>query len=48
MEFDFDKIKNEGYKLTTPVLVTNADQYQEINVYTGREADLDQLIIEVQ
>lgn len=48
MEFDMEGIKNEGYELTTPFLVTNADQYQEVNVYTGREVNLGQLIIEVK
>ena len=25
VEFDIDKIRNEGYDLTTPVLITNYD-----------------------
>jgi len=48
MEFDLEGIKNEGYELTTPVLVTNADQYQEISVYTGREINLGQIIMEIE
>lgn len=32
MEFDIPKIKEAGYDLTTPVIVTNSDSYQEVNV----------------
>lgn len=31
MEFDIPKIKEAGYDLTTPVIVTNADNYAEVN-----------------
>ena len=30
--FDMDSIKKEGYKLTTPILVTNADEMQLTNL----------------
>lgn len=32
VEFDIDGIKNEGYDVITPVLVTNSDQYKHINI----------------
>lgn len=32
MEFDIDFIKGEGYDITTPVLVTNADSYSNISI----------------
>ncbi len=31
MEFDIAKIKEAGYDMTTPVIVTNADHYAEVN-----------------
>ncbi len=31
MEFDIAKIKEAGYDMTTPVIVTNADNYAEVN-----------------
>lgn len=30
LEFDMDVIKNAGYKITTPVLITNTDDYSEV------------------
>ena len=32
LEFDMDAIKKAGYDLTTPVLITNSDQYADIHV----------------
>ena len=32
LEFDIPKIKEAGYDITTPVIVTNADNYNEIKV----------------
>ncbi|MGG4401697.1 beta-glucoside-specific PTS transporter subunit IIABC [Paenibacillus amylolyticus] len=30
IEFDLDQIRNEGFKLTTPIVVTNSDQFRVI------------------
>lgn len=30
IEFDMDQIRNEGFKLTTPIVVTNSDQFRVI------------------
>lgn len=32
LEFDIDAIKKAGYDVTTPVLVTNADEYEDVHV----------------
>lgn len=32
LEFDMDKIKEAGYELTTPVIVTNGDEFQEVGL----------------
>ncbi len=32
LEFDMDAIKEAGYDLTTPVLITNSDQYADVHV----------------
>ena len=32
LEFDIDAIKKAGYDVTTPVLITNPDQYAEVHV----------------
>ena len=32
LEFDMDAIRGAGYDLTTPVLITNSDQYAEVHV----------------
>lgn len=35
--FDMDRIKEEGYDVTTPLIVTNTDEYQDIKVLkTGK------------
>ena len=30
VEFDIDKIKSEGYDITTPILITNHDIFREV------------------
>jgi PTS system D-glucosamine-specific IIC component len=36
-EFDIDKIKEEGYRVITPVIITNTDNYNEITLQTKGE-----------
>lgn len=33
--FEMDKIKEEGYDIVTPVVVTNPDDYSDIDAVTG-------------
>ncbi|MBR1765384.1 MAG: PTS glucose transporter subunit IIA [Ruminococcus sp.] len=43
--FDMDLIKNKGYKLITPVIITNADDYSEVEkAAEGNVEFLDKLI----
>ena len=37
VEFDVDKIKEAGYDVTTPVLVTNADDFVDVSGETGKD-----------
>ena len=37
VEFDMDKIKEAGYDVTTPVLVTNADDFVDVSGETGKD-----------
>lgn len=34
IEFQLEEIKNAGYDITTPIIVTNTDQYETINTLT--------------
>lgn len=45
IEFDIDKIKEAGHPITTPVIVTNADDYSEVgHITTGGIDSLSSLI----
>ncbi|KAF1297174.1 PTS beta-glucoside transporter subunit EIIBCA [Enterococcus sp. JM4C] len=45
LEFDMDKIKKAGYVLTTPVVITNTNEYSEINLSTlGQRTFTDKMI----
>lgn len=37
MEFDIDFIKNEGFDITTPVIISNVDKYNDIKVENHKE-----------
>ncbi|MCT2347218.1 beta-glucoside-specific PTS transporter subunit IIABC [Niallia taxi] len=39
IEFDIEKIKEAGYPIVTPVVVTNQDQYKEIKVVNEQPID---------
>lgn len=44
--FDMDKIKSKGYKLTTPIIVTNTDDFAEVKMMAqGNVSFPDQLVI---
>ena len=36
VEFDIEAIKNEGYEIITPVIVTNVDEYGDISSLVDR------------
>ncbi len=48
MEFDLNAIKEEGYSLMTPVLVTNADRYGDIYVHAGESVQPGQPMVEIR
>ncbi|MDL2249195.1 beta-glucoside-specific PTS transporter subunit IIABC [Lachnospiraceae bacterium OttesenSCG-928-J05] len=45
MEFDVEGIKAAGYSLISPVLITNVDEYQEIQVNIGKNISVGDCII---
>lgn len=47
LEFDMEKIKEEGYDVTTPVLITNPDDYADIACETGREMKAGEMMISI-
>ncbi|MCT6806737.1 MAG: PTS glucose transporter subunit IIA, partial [Bombilactobacillus sp.] len=45
IEFDLAAIKKAGYEVTTPVIVTNTNNYHEVNVVASGEVSIgDQLL----
>ena len=48
MEFDMKGIKEEGYSLVTPVLVTNADDFPNIEVELGKDFTVGREIITIK
>lgn len=47
IEFDIEKIKEAGYPIVTPVVVTNQDQYKEIKVVNEQHIDFGSTIISI-
>ncbi len=47
IEFDIEKIKEAGYPIVTPVVVTNQDQYKEIKVVNQQHIDFGGTIISI-
>lgn len=43
--FDADSIKKAGYKLTTPMIICNSDDYNEIKLTTKRNVDTKDIIL---
>jgi PTS system, glucose subfamily, IIA component len=48
LEFEMNKIKEEGYSLMTPVLLTNAEQYDEVSLKTGRNFEVGHVIMDIK
>ena len=46
--FDMDKIKEAGYDTTTPVIVTNSDDFAEIELLRTGKIDNDSKVLEVK
>lgn len=45
--FDMDRIKEEGYDVTTPLIVTNTDEYQDIKVLKTGKVDYKDHVLEL-
>jgi len=45
LEFDMEKIKEAGYDLTTPVVVPNSVDYEEVSVKLGTMNEKEELIV---
>lgn len=48
LEFDIEKIENEGYSLTTPIIITNSDKYNKLNITKESELSVGSPIINYQ
>ncbi|MQS75405.1 beta-glucoside-specific PTS transporter subunit IIABC [Companilactobacillus halodurans] len=48
MEFDVDEITNKGYDVTTPIIVTNSKNYNDVKVLTDGRVDHGDKIIDLQ
>ncbi len=46
--FDIDKIKAEGYKITTPMIICNIDEFDKINCISSGEITPDSTVIELE
>jgi len=47
LEFEMDKIKEAGYSLMTPVLLTNVEQY-EVSLKTGSNLEVGHVIMDIK
>lgn len=47
LEFDMDYIKKAGYDITTPIIVTNTDDYSEVKVVGSDKVNPGDVLIEV-
>ena len=47
LEFDMEKIKGEGYELSTPVIVTNSDEAGEVRVSEAGEVNPGDTVIRI-
>lgn len=48
LEFDMDKIQAAGYEVTTPVIVTNSDEFSEIVTVTNKEVSHGEKLLKVK
>ena len=47
-EFDMEAIKAEGYRVVTPVIVTNGDSFNEVNQISRGKVNSNSKLIEVK
>lgn len=47
LSFDIDGIKQAGYPVTTPIIVTNTAHYRHVRAVTTGEVDLGQALLEI-
>ena len=47
LSFDMDEIKQAGYPVTTPIIVTNTAHYRHVRAVTTGEVDLGQALLEI-
>ena len=47
LEFDIDIIKSEGYNVTTPIIITNTDAYEKVDVIATGKVNVGNKIIHV-
>ncbi len=47
LEFDMDAIKNAGYSILTPIIVTNPEDYADILYETGRSTKYNQELMQI-
>ena len=47
LEFDIDEIKKAGYVLTTPVIVTNTDEYLDVLEMNKENIDFGEKLIAI-
>lgn len=47
ISFDMDKIKEAGYDVTTPLIVTNSDDYQDVKVLKTDKVDQRDAVLEM-
>lgn len=48
IEFDRKAVKEAGYDVITPVIITNSDDYEEVSTVTGKEVSEFEKVIEVK
>ena len=48
LTFDMEKIKEAGYDVTTPMIVTNSDDYQEINILKTGNVTKQDAVLEIK
>lgn len=45
VEFDIDKIKEAGYSAVTPIIITNTDSYEDLEIVSGDTIDTKDVLI---
>lgn len=48
LTFDIQKIKAKGYQITTPIIVTNTNEFAEIKSCEAKEIDFSKMLLELE